>query len=61
MTDKVDFTGVQWKSVEWTNLCLLYLRAHESSLKQPILGDQLAVVSEVPVRRTDFCGEMEFR
>lgn len=42
MTDKVDFTGVQWKSVEWTNICLLYLRACESKLAQPILGDHLA-------------------
>lgn len=42
MADKVDFTGVQWKSVEWTNLCLLYLRAHESRLAQPVLGDHLA-------------------
>lgn len=42
MADKVDFTGVQWKSVEWTNLCLLYLRAHESRLAQPILGDHVA-------------------
>lgn len=42
MTNKVDFTGVQWKSVEWTNLCLLYLRAHESRLPRPILGDHVA-------------------
>ena len=40
--EKVDFTGVRWKSVEWTNLCLLYLRACESRLPQPILGDQFA-------------------
>jgi O-methyltransferase involved in polyketide biosynthesis len=39
---KVDFTGVQWKSVEWTNLCLLYLRAYESRLPRPILGDHFA-------------------
>lgn len=40
--DKVDFTGVEWKSVEWTNICLLYLRACESKLAQPILGDDMA-------------------
>ena len=39
---KVDFTGVQWGSVEWTNLCTLYLRACESRLAQPVLGDHLA-------------------
>ena len=39
---KVDFTGVQWGSVEWTMLCLLYLRACESQLPQPILGDRFA-------------------
>ncbi|WP_234815394.1 class I SAM-dependent methyltransferase [Mycolicibacterium duvalii] len=42
MSNKVDFTGVQWKSVEWTNLCLLYLRAHESRTPSPILGDHVA-------------------
>ncbi|WP_048473388.1 class I SAM-dependent methyltransferase [Mycolicibacterium chlorophenolicum] len=42
VANKVDFTGVQWKSVEWTNLCLLYLRAHESKLARPILGDHVA-------------------
>ena len=40
--DKVDFTSVRWGSVEWTNLCLLYLRACESRLPQPILGDDYA-------------------
>ncbi len=40
--DKVDFTGVRWKSVEWTNVCLLYLRACESRLAESILGDELA-------------------
>ena len=40
--DKVDFTGVQWGSVEWTMLCLLYLRASESRLDHPILGDHFA-------------------
>ena len=39
---KVDFTGVQWGSVEWTNLCMLYLRACESRLAQPVLGDHFA-------------------
>ena len=39
---KVDFTGVRWGSVEWTNLCMLYLRACESRLAQPILGDHFA-------------------
>ncbi|ORV19693.1 class I SAM-dependent methyltransferase [Mycobacterium celatum] len=42
MTDKVDFSGVRWGSVEWTNLCTLYLRAYESRLAQPILGDRAA-------------------
>jgi methyltransferase (TIGR00027 family) len=41
-TDKVDFTGVRWGSVEWTNLVTLYLRACESRLPQPILGDYAA-------------------
>jgi methyltransferase (TIGR00027 family) len=39
---KVDFTGVQWKSVEWTGLCVLYLRACESRVPNPILGDYFA-------------------
>jgi O-methyltransferase involved in polyketide biosynthesis len=39
---KVDFTGVGWKSVEWTGLCVLYLRACESRVPNPILGDQFA-------------------
>lgn len=38
----VDFTGVRWKSVEWTNLCMLYLRACESRLPRSILGDHVA-------------------
>jgi methyltransferase (TIGR00027 family) len=41
-TDKVDFTGVPWGSVEWTNLVTLYLRAHESRTERPILGDRAA-------------------
>jgi O-methyltransferase involved in polyketide biosynthesis len=39
---KVDFSNVRWGSVEWTNLVTLYLRACESRLEQPILGDQAA-------------------
>ncbi|OBB40544.1 methyltransferase [Mycobacterium sp. 852002-51961_SCH5331710] len=39
---KVDFTGVRWGSVEWTLLCMLYLRACESRSGRPILGDQVA-------------------
>src|ERR1700730_16964597 len=42
-TDKVDFTDVRWGSVEWTNLCMLYLRAYESRSPAPILGDTAAV------------------
>jgi O-methyltransferase involved in polyketide biosynthesis len=41
-SDKVDFSGVRWGSVEWTNLCTLYLRAYESRLERPILGDRAA-------------------
>ena len=39
---KVDFSSVQWGSVEWTNLVTLYLRAHESRSRHPILGDHAA-------------------
>ncbi len=39
---KVDFSRVAWKSVEWTNLVTLYLRACESRLPWPILGDHAA-------------------
>jgi O-methyltransferase involved in polyketide biosynthesis len=39
---KLDFSGVRWGSVEWTNLCTLYLRACQSRLKQPVLGDRAA-------------------
>jgi O-methyltransferase involved in polyketide biosynthesis len=42
MTHKVDFTGVRWGSLDWTNLYTLYLRACESRLAQPILGDRAA-------------------
>jgi methyltransferase (TIGR00027 family) len=41
-TTKVDFRAVGWRSVEWTNLVTLYLRACESRLPQPILGDHAA-------------------
>jgi len=39
---KVDFTGVKWGTAEWTMLCMLYLRACESQLAHPILGDHFA-------------------
>ena len=39
---KVDFSRVAWKSVEWTHLVTLYLRACESRLPRPILGDHAA-------------------
>ncbi|MEU1981687.1 class I SAM-dependent methyltransferase [Nocardia sp. NPDC019395] len=42
MTDKVDFTGVKWGSTEWTMLGTLYLRACESRLEHPVLGDRAA-------------------
>jgi O-methyltransferase involved in polyketide biosynthesis len=45
MTDqssKLDFSGVRWGSVEWTNLCTLYLRAYESRLEHSVLGDRAA-------------------
>jgi O-methyltransferase involved in polyketide biosynthesis len=41
-SNKLDFSGVRWGSVEWTNLCTLYLRAYESRLEQPVLGDRAA-------------------
>jgi O-methyltransferase involved in polyketide biosynthesis len=41
-SSKLDFTGVRWGSVEWTNLCTLYLRAYESRLERPVLGDHAA-------------------
>lgn len=41
-TRKVDFSGVRWGSVEWTNLGTLYLRACESRSPNPILGDDAA-------------------
>ena len=41
-TGMVDFGDVRWGSVEWTNLCTLYLRAYESRSPAPILGDTAA-------------------
>jgi O-methyltransferase involved in polyketide biosynthesis len=41
-TTKVDFSSVAWRSVEWTNLVTLYLRAYESRSPRPILGDHAA-------------------
>jgi O-methyltransferase involved in polyketide biosynthesis len=41
-TDKVDFSSVGWRSVEWTNLVTLYFRAYESRSPRPILGDRAA-------------------
>jgi O-methyltransferase involved in polyketide biosynthesis len=41
-SNKVDFSSVRWGSVEWTNLCTLYLRAYESRLQRPVLGDKAA-------------------
>lgn len=41
-SSKLDFSGVRWGSVEWTNLCTLYLRAYESRLEHPVLGDREA-------------------
>ncbi|WP_428994925.1 class I SAM-dependent methyltransferase [Mycolicibacterium chubuense] len=48
---KVDFTAVAWGSVEWTLLCMLYLRAHESRLPHSILGDHFA---QEAVERIDY-------
>jgi methyltransferase (TIGR00027 family) len=41
-SNKVDFASVRWGSVEWTNLCTLYLRAYESRSQRPVLGDRAA-------------------
>jgi methyltransferase (TIGR00027 family) len=41
-SNKLDFSSVRWGSVEWTNLCMLYLRACESRLEHPVLGDRAA-------------------
>lgn len=48
---KVDFSSVHWGSIEWTNLVTLYLRAHESRSRQPILGDRAAAAA---VDRIDY-------
>ena len=48
---KVDFSSVGWRSVEWTNLVTLYLRAYESRSSQPILGDHAAAAA---VERIDY-------
>ena len=50
-TSKVDFSSVGWRSVEWTNLVTLYLRAYESRSSQPILGDHAAAEA---VERIDY-------
>src|SRR5262245_60583866 len=50
-TTKVDFSSVGWRSVEWTNLVTLYLRAYESRSPQPILGDHAAAEA---VARIDY-------
>ena len=50
-TDKVDFSGVKWGSVEWTNLVTLYLRAYESRSAKPILADYAAAEA---VERIDY-------
>ncbi|MDH6678645.1 methyltransferase (TIGR00027 family) [Rhodococcus sp. LBL1] len=49
--DKVDFSDVRWGSVEWTNLCTLYVRACESHSPAPILGDDAAAEA---VNRIDY-------
>jgi O-methyltransferase involved in polyketide biosynthesis len=41
-SEKVDFSSVEWGSVQWTNLVTLYLRAYESRSRQPVLGDHAA-------------------
>jgi O-methyltransferase involved in polyketide biosynthesis len=41
-TTKIDFSTVDWRSVEWTNLVTLYLRAYESRSPRPVLGDTAA-------------------
>jgi O-methyltransferase involved in polyketide biosynthesis len=40
--EKVDFTGIEWGSVECTMLGTLYVRAYESRVEHPILGDHAA-------------------
>ncbi|MGW0183834.1 class I SAM-dependent methyltransferase [Nocardia sp. NPDC003345] len=41
----IDFHAVRWGSVEWTNLCTLYLRARDGRSARPILGDAAAVAA----------------
>ena len=41
-TTKIDFNAVGWRSVEWTNLVTLYLRAYESRSPRTVLGDTAA-------------------
>jgi methyltransferase (TIGR00027 family) len=48
---KVDFSSVEWGSVQWTNLVTLYLRAHESRSRQSVLGDNAAAAA---VDRIDY-------
>lgn len=50
-TKKIDCTGIEWGSVEWTMLCTLYLRAYESRSERSILADHAA--AEV-VERIDY-------
>ena len=42
---------MRWRSVEWTNLVTLYLRAYESRSPRPILGDHAAAEA---VERIDY-------
>lgn len=48
---RVDFTDIPWGSVEWTLLCMLYLRAHESRQPDSILADHFA---QEAVERIDY-------
>jgi O-methyltransferase involved in polyketide biosynthesis len=50
-TAEVDFSCIGWRSVEWTHLVTLYLRADESRPSHPILGDHAA---EAAVQRIDY-------
>lgn len=50
-TEKIDFSGVEWGSVEWTNLVTLYLRAYESRSERSILRDRAAAEA---VERIDY-------
>lgn len=42
MTAKVDFSDVEWRSVTWTMLVTLFLRAYESRSPRTILNDRAA-------------------